>query len=200
MRLAALLVIAACGAAACDGDEPGPPVVYFADGQRLRAQYAEFQGGVKLFRGFFDTVLGEHCRFDQVGGPSGADYCLPTSREQVFLNNVTNFADPACTVPTIFVDDSSSVVEVIAGNACDAEPMVYQVGPISTTHYRKAPDGSCTMTPANIYRRLGALIALDTFVSAFQEQSSALLVEQVAAHRELAIRARGADAVLALVA
>lgn len=188
---AVLVVGVASGTAACGEElaleEPAPLVEHFADGQRLRAQYFEFQGGAKLFRRFFDTVLGEACEFDGLIGPSGADTCLPVSAVTKLLPS-HDFADPACTVPVIFitaVEPPPSLVVVMPSNACDAEPTVFELGARVAPHYERASDGSCSEFPAPGHG-LGAPVGLDTFVSAIAERD-------VAAGRIGALTLVGAD-------
>ncbi len=170
----ALVVGTVGGTAACgEGPEPvvedPPPLVdHFAHGQRLRAQYYELPGGAKLFRRFFDTELGKACSFDGLIGPSGMDTCVPVETAGVYARGY-NFSDPACTVPAYYLDSSTSLVMVLPTNACDAEPALFEPGPVITHHLRDA-DGNCVRTPSNIYRGLGAPVALDRFVSAHVER------------------------------
>lgn len=155
--------------------------VFYHEGSRLKANYTDYGGGATQFNGWFDTTLGENCRFSRFS--SGEIACIPNSAPQLGqyfedgtctrpLAPVANSPCPTTKMPSYAYQQSSNLTcdnenSFTPGTAIEA---IYSIGkPFkSKSVFTKTTTGCVTTTaPADVdlFSR-GALASLSTFVKA----------------------------------
>jgi hypothetical protein len=101
----ALFLASVLGVASCAGDDPHPAAAapvgdlgLWKSGSRLRARVVTADGGLRVFRSFFDTELGVDCSFRQ--DENGTWRCLPGVYS-------LRYADAGCSTQIIVADRCS---------------------------------------------------------------------------------------------
>jgi len=123
--LIASAALSGCGGGNEEQAERPPAVRFYGSGSRLFAHVYDYGGGAREFNGWFDSELGESCRF----GPAadGRLRCLPNTY------SMDTFSDAGCT----------SRVRVEYNSQCPVAPRYAAVA---------LPREPCRSTPTEIWR------------------------------------------------